>query len=86
MLETMGHALIPNVGGVFGGKRKKSERQVDSAPADAKAADSATREGGAADDDGDDANVWGRLLNGGGLSQKDIEWVRIKSFMDEKKR
>ena len=75
MLETMGHALIPGARG----KRKKGAQQADDAPSAATA-----RNDGAAGGDGD--NVWGKLLNGGGLSQKDIEWVRIKSFMDEKKR
>ena len=36
-------------------------------------------------DEGEEADVWDKLLHGG-LSQKDIEWVRIKSFMDEKKK
>lgn len=79
MLEKMGQA-IPALG-AFGKKALTSDQVVQppGAPSDHRGS---ARKSDSADDEDD---VWGRLLSGG-LSQKDIEWVRIKSFMDEKKK
>ena len=91
MLENMGQGMVPHLEGLgdFGALVEKSAKsgQVAQPPVAAKTssrrASAARKSDAAAADDEDD--VWDKLLNGG-LSQSDVEWVRIKSFMDEKRK
>ena len=87
MLENMGQAMVPHLEGLgdIGAlveKSAQSDAKSPAASAKTSSRSSAARKSDPSDEDGD---VWDKLLNGG-LSQKDIEWVRIKSFMDEKKK
>ena len=88
MLEKMGQA-IPHLEGLgdlgdLGTFSKKvvTSDQLPSGEYELRKAPSARKSDSA---DEEEADVWDKLLHGG-LSQKDIEWVRIKSFMDEKKK
>ena len=94
MLEDLGRGLVPNLEGL--GALVEQARGLKGEPASDAAANAKTTAASAASsrsnaarksDDVSEAegDVWDKLMNGE-LSQKDIEWVRIKSFMDEKKK
>ena len=90
MLENMGQGMVPHLEGLgdIGALVEKNGQVAQTHPVSAAKTSSrsaaAARKSDAADDDDED-DVWDKLLNGG-LSQRDVEWVRIKSFMDEKKK
>ena len=93
MLEDLGRGLVPNLEGlgalVEQARGLKGEQPSDATTNAKTTAASASSRSNAArkSDDVSEAegDVWDKLMNGE-LSQKDIEWVRIKSFMDEKKK
>ena len=95
MLEDLGRGLVPNLEGL-GALVEQARGLKGDAPSDAttnakttsaSAASSSRSNAARKSDDVSEAegDVWDKLMNGE-LSQKDIEWVRIKSFMDEKKK
>ena len=93
MLEDLGRGLVPNLEGLGalveqarGLKGEPASDAATNAKTTASASPSRSNAARKSDDVSEaEGDVWDKLMNGE-LSHKDIEWVRIKSFMDEKKK